>query len=90
MADSKLAAEIATEYGRMLHGILPKIEDAIKRGKKSATFQVQAKFRVGSQGAIDVTLNQSASIPMDSMTIKLSYNNSQLSLFEGSTDPSTP
>ena len=84
MASSNLAATIGTEYARMLHGILPKVEDAIKRGKKSASFQVTAKFRVGSQGAIDVTLSQTATIPMESASFKLSYNSGQLSLFEPS------
>jgi hypothetical protein len=82
MANSELAAVIGTEYARMLHGILPKIEDSIKRGKKTASFQVTAKFRVLESGAIDVTLSQTATIPMDSSSFKLSYNSGQLSLFE--------
>jgi hypothetical protein len=84
MADSNLAATIGTEYARMLHSILPKIEDAIKRGKKTASFQVTAKFRVGGLGAIDVTLSQTATIPMDGTNFKLTYNSGQLSLFETS------
>jgi len=86
MADSNLAATIGTEYARMLHGILPKIEEAMSRGKTSASFQVTAKFRVNVKtGGVDVTLSQTASIPMDSASFKLSYNSGQLSLFEGST-----
>jgi hypothetical protein len=88
MADSNLAATIGTEYARMLHGILPKIEDSIRRGKTSASFTVAAKFRVGKAGAVDVTLSQTASIPLEDATFKLSYNSGQLSLFEGS--PSEP
>jgi hypothetical protein len=84
MADSALAATIGTEYARMLHSILPKIEDAISRGKMSAAFTVTAKFRVGKAGAIDVTLSQSASIPLENASFKLAYRSGQLSLFEGS------
>ena len=87
MADSNLAAVIGTEYARMLHGILPKIEEAMSRGKTSASFQVTAKFRVnGKTGGVDVTLSQTATIPMDSASFKLTYNSGQLSLFEGSTE----
>lgn len=88
MADSILAATIGTEYARMFHGILPKIEDAIRRGKKSATFTVVAKLRVAKSGMIDVTLSQSASIPLENTSFKLTYHSGQLSLFEGS--PSEP
>jgi hypothetical protein len=84
MAQSNLAATIGTEYARMLHHILPKIEEAISRGKTSASFGVTAKFRVGQNGAVDVTLSQTASIPMENASFKLSYNSGQLSLFEGS------
>ena len=83
MADSRLAGTIGTEYARMLHQIIPKMEDAIRRGQKVASFTVTAKLRVGARGAIDVTLSQTASIPMESATFKLSYNDGQLSLFEG-------
>jgi len=82
MAESNVAATIGTEYARMLHAILPKIEDAIKRGKTSANFTVSAKFRVGPKGAIDVTLSQTATIPMDNASFKLNYNSGQLALFE--------
>lgn len=87
MANSELAAVIGTEYARMLHGILPKIEDAIQRGKKSAQFQVTAKFRVVNTGAIDVTLSQTATIPMDSSSFKLTYDSGQLSLFAAAPSP---
>jgi hypothetical protein len=66
----------------MLFNVMPKIEDAIRRGKTAASFQVTAKFRVGKSGGVDVTLSQTASIPMDNVTMKLSYNSGQLSLFE--------
>lgn len=85
MANSNLAATIGTEYARMLHAILPKIEESISRGKMSASFGVTAKFRVGQNGAVDVTLSQTATIPMENASFKLSYNSGQLSLFEGST-----
>lgn len=86
MADRNLAATIGTEYARMLHGILPKIEEALNRGKTTSSFQVTAKFRVnGKTGGVDVTLSQTATIPMDSASFKLSYNAGQLSLFEAST-----
>lgn len=84
MADSNVAATIGTEYARMLHAVLPKIEDAIKRGKTSASFAVTAKFRVGPKGAIDVTLSQTATIPMENASFKLNYNSGQLALFEAS------
>lgn len=92
MANSNLAATIGTEYARMLHGILPKIEEALGRGKTSASFQVTAKFRVNSKtGGVDVDLTQSASIPMESASFKLSYNSGQLSLFEMTEDtPNAP
>jgi len=83
VADNRVAGTIGTEYARMLHQILPKIEEAIKRGQKTASFTVAAKFRVGPQGAIDVILSQTATIPMDSQRFKLSFNSGQLSLFEG-------
>lgn len=82
MADSNLAATIGTEYARMLHSVLPKIEDAIRRGKTSASFTAVAKFRVGKSGAVDVTLSQTASIPLENANFKLSYRSGQLSLFE--------
>lgn len=83
MADSKLAATIGTEYARMLHHILPRIEDALSRGRSSATFSVSAKFRVAKDGEVTVKMSQSASIPMDSMAFKLSLRSGQLSLFQG-------
>ena len=86
MADRMLAASIGTEYARMLHGITPKIEEALRQGAKTASFTVTAKLRVGPQGAIDVILSQTASIPMPSSTFKLSYNSGQLSLFEGTSN----
>jgi hypothetical protein len=97
MADSNLAATIGTEYARMLHGIIPKIEDALRRGHTKASFQVNAKFNVNAKtGGVDVTLSQTASIPMETADFKLSYLSGQLSLFEASqsaarmTDASTP
>jgi hypothetical protein len=84
-ADSALAATIGTEYARMLHNILPKVEDALRRGKTSASFQVTAKFRVnGKTGGVDVDLSQSANIPLESANFKLTFNSGQLSLFEAS------
>jgi hypothetical protein len=85
MADSRLSAAIGTEYATMLHRIIPKIEEALKRGQTRASFTVTAKFQVNAKtGGVDVTLNQAASIPMESTDFKLSYNSGQLSLFEGS------
>jgi hypothetical protein len=85
MADSKIAGTIGTEYARMLHAIVPKIESALKRGQVRASFTVTAKFNVNSQtGGVDVILSQTASIPMDSANFKLNYNSGQLSLFEAS------
>jgi len=84
MADSQLAAVIGTEYARMLHQILPRIEDAIGRGKMSASFTVTAKFRVSQKGEIEATLTQKATIPLENASFKLSYRSGQLSLFEGS------
>jgi hypothetical protein len=87
MADSNLSATVATEYGRMIHNILPKIEDALNRGHMKASFQVNAKFAVNKQtGGVEVTLFQTASIPMDEATFKLTFNSGQLSLFEQSVD----
>jgi hypothetical protein len=82
MADSKLAAEIGTDYAKMLHKIIPKIEDALKRGEKKASFTVTAKFNVGQQGGVDVLLTQTASIPLESSEFKLTFNSGQLNLFE--------
>lgn len=83
MADSNLAATVGTEYARMLHNIVPKIEDALKRGHLKASFQVNAKFAVNKQtGGVEVTLCQTASIPMDEANFKLQFNSGQLSLFE--------
>jgi hypothetical protein len=84
MADSKLAAAIGTEYARMLHTILPKIEEPMSRGLKGASFTVTAKFRALENGEIEVILSQNASIPMDKTAFKLSFRSGQLSLFEGS------
>ena len=85
MADSNLAATIGTEYARMLHKIIPKIEEALSHGHTRASFQVNAKFNVNAKtGGVDVTLLQTASIPMETMEFKLSYNSGQLSLFEPS------
>jgi hypothetical protein len=86
MADSRLAAEVGTEYARMLHAIIPKIEEALSKGKTGASFQVTAKFKVNSKtGGVEVDLHQSASIPMESASFKLTFNSGQLSLFEEST-----
>jgi hypothetical protein len=83
MADSNLAATVGTEYARMLHNVVPKIEDALNRGHLKASFQVNAKFSVNKQtGGVEVTLLQTASIPMDEATFKLTFNSGQLSLFE--------
>jgi len=84
MADSRLAAAVGTEYARMLHSILPKIEESMARGKMSASFTVAAKFRRAKNGEVEVTLSQTASIPMDSTSFKLGFQSGQLSLFEGS------
>lgn len=82
MADSNVAATIGTEYARMLHSILPKIEDALRRGQTKASFQVIARFSLNPKtGGVDVILNQSATIPMERANFKLTYNSGQLSLF---------
>ncbi len=83
MADRMLAASIGTEYARMLHAILPKIEEAISLGAKTASFTVAARFRVGRNGEVETILSQTASIPMQSTNFKLNYRQGQLSLFEG-------
>jgi hypothetical protein len=83
MSDRNLAATIGTEYARMLHNVVPKIEDALNRGHMKASFQVNAKFAVNKQtGGVDVTLFQTSSIPMDEASFKLTFNSGQLSLFE--------
>jgi hypothetical protein len=85
MADSELSAVIGTEYARMMHKILPKIEDALKRGHLKAGFTVAAKFNVNkATGGVDVILSQTATIPLDDANFKLSFNSGQLSLFEES------
>jgi len=84
MADSKMAATIGTEYARMLHHILPRIEDALSRGKSTASFTVACRFRVAKNGEVQATLAQTASIPLDNTSFKLSLRSGQLSLFEGS------
>lgn len=83
MADSRMAAEIGTSYARMLHTIIPKIEEPMSRGLTNASFTVTAKFTAKENGDIVCTLSQKASIPMDTEVFKLSFRSGQLSLFEG-------
>lgn len=85
MADSSLAVMIGTQYARMLHQVIPQIEEAISHGQLKASYTVTANFKVnGKTGGVDVILNQKASIPMDDVNLKLSYNSGQLALFEAS------
>ncbi len=85
MASSELSAVIGTEYARMIHRMFPKVEDALSRGHKKASFTVTAKFNVNTKtGGVDVILSQTASIPLDDANFKLTYNSGQLSLFEPS------
>ena len=82
-ARSKIAAELGTEFARMLHGIIPKIEEALTQGQMKASFTATAKFNVNEKtGGVDVILSQTASIPMPSTAFKLNYNSNQLSLFD--------
>ena len=90
MANSKLAAEMGTEYAKMIFAILPAIEKSMGAGRSKASFTVKAQFQVAKNGDTEVIITQSSSIPMDLTIYKLNYTSGQLALFEGEPSEEPP
>ena len=83
MADAQLAAELGTEFAKMIHGILPAVEKSFGKGRTKASFTVTAKFQVAKNGDTEVILTQASSIPMENAIFKLNFTSGQMHLFEG-------
>ena len=87
MADGRLIAQLGADFARALHSSIPRIEDALQKGERQASFTCTAQFKPNKDGGYTVELMPRERIPLPSVEHRLTLARGQLLLFtEGNGD----
>jgi hypothetical protein len=81
MADTQLAAEIGSQFARLLHGELDEIGKACEMDIGQVSFSVTCVFSRDKHGELTARLEPRKRIPQAPIELKLTIRHGQLELF---------
>ncbi len=83
MADSKLAAELASQIARMILGDLDAVSSAVDLGVGETSLNYNVKFSRDKAGELAAKITEKPGIPRPHVELKLVSVSGQLMLFDG-------